>query len=56
MIYIGPCLVFGLKYGSGFSKDPLAGKNVISGFGNYAEAIIKNFASLRKSLYRKISR
>ena len=50
--YTGPT-VFG-ENTTGGSKDPF-GLNVRSGFGNYAEAVGKDFASLRESLTGRLS-
>mgnify|MGYP003119520453 CR=1 FL=1 len=52
MGYTGPT-VFG-ENTSGLQKDPF-GLNVRSGFGNYAEAVGKDFASLRESLTGRLS-
>lgn len=52
MGYTGPT-VFG-ENTTGGSKDPF-GLNVRSGFGNYAEAVGKDFASLRESLTGRLS-
>ena len=50
--YTGPT-VFG-ENTSGLSKDPF-GLNVRSGFGNYAEAVGEDFASLRESLTGRLA-
>ena len=50
--YTGPT-VFG-ENTTGLSKDPF-GLNVRSGFGNYAEAVGKDFASLRESLTGRLA-
>ena len=52
MGYTGPT-VFG-ENTTGGAKDPF-GLNVRSGFGNYAEAVGKDFASLRESLTGRLS-
>jgi len=50
--YTGPT-VFG-ENTTGLSKDPF-GLNVRSGFGNYAEAVGEDFASLRESLTGRLA-